>query len=270
MALCAACPIERQKRPPISCSRPVSIATATNIPDCLSFVWWENGDYLLIDPGRYGYQPGTWRDCLSSTRSHNAVEIDGQDYERNRGHAYGSAITAMDAGGGNSWRLAARRAHEGLDVDHERQLTYVPGRGLVVVDRLTNLGHLMRNYTLWWHPNAAHRLAGAVRENGFTLDIGGDRHVVATCAVDTPDVACAPLTVCGAMEPQRHGWWSPGYLRVEPATVVGFPFQADGNIVVVTVFEILTGNQAAQATLNRHDQGFVVDGLGEAPLIIRV
>lgn len=238
--------------------------------DCLSFIWWENGEYLLIDPGRYGYQTGAWRDCLMSTRSHNAVEIDGQDYERSLGQAYGSALQAVEPVGGDAWSLVARRAHGELQVDHERRLTYWPGRGLIVVDLLKNLDQGLRNFTPWWHPNAGHRLDGAVRRDGFTVDIGQGRRLVATCAVDTPDVACAPLTFHGALEPRRHGWWSPGYLRVEPATAIGFPFHSDEDITVVTLFEIVAADDIPALAIVRDGKGFKVSGWDETPLIIRL
>lgn len=235
--------------------------------DCLSFVWWEAGEYLLIDSGRYGYQAGAWRDYFLSTRAHNAVEIDGRDYARTQKAVYGSALETMTTRGA-VWQLTARRAHDGLEVDHQRELYYLPGRGLAVVDRLKNLGDKSRDYTIWWHLNAAYQVTDELRDNGFDVALAKGRRLAITRAVSSPEAARLPVAVRGEMEPRRQGWWSPSYLEAEPATALGFPLHTAGDITVVTLFEIIPAGGTANMAVEYRDDGFQITGLGRKAILI--
>ncbi len=46
--------------------------------DCLSLIWQDRGETLLIDSGKYGYQRDRMRRYFRSTRAHNTVEVDGR------------------------------------------------------------------------------------------------------------------------------------------------------------------------------------------------
>ena len=235
--------------------------------DCLSFVWWEAGEYVLIDSGRYGYQAGPWRDYFLSTRAHNAVEIDGKDYVRAPRAAYGSALSDLSARGA-VWSLSAQRLHEGMHVDHQRDLHYLPGRGLVVIDRLKNLNGKVHDYSLWWHLNADYQVAGQMRGDGCEVTLTKGRRLAVTCTATVSDAARAPVAVRGETEPQRQGWWSPAYLQVEPATALAFPFQTVDDMTVVTLFEIVADGAMPQMTIIRRDDGFDITGLGRKPIRI--
>jgi Heparinase II/III N-terminus/Heparinase II/III-like protein len=61
--------------------------------DLLNFCWFANGQQVVVDPGRYTYDPEPdesgvdWRGVFKSTASHNTVEIDGKDQTRYRSKA---------------------------------------------------------------------------------------------------------------------------------------------------------------------------------------
>ncbi len=58
--------------------------------DLLSLCWFANGHPILVDPGRFTYDPEPdsagidWRGAFKSTAFHNTVEIDGKDQTRYR------------------------------------------------------------------------------------------------------------------------------------------------------------------------------------------
>ncbi len=120
--------------------------------DDLSFVWYERGRRLLIDPGRYGYigrvdpdsglgRQGFWysdpkRIYLESTRAHNALEIDGRSYARKGVRPYGSALKR--AGEQNGIAFAEGHVRHRKSLLHSRLLLHVPGRWLVVLDSIAD------------------------------------------------------------------------------------------------------------------------------------
>src|SRR5690606_34838719 len=120
-----------------------------------SFIWYERGRMVLIDPGRFGYLDPTdpssdlgmrgyyyahaSRVYVEESRAHNAIEIDGGSYQRRGVTPYGSGI--VGAGEFNGIHHAAGRV-EHLTIDrsarilHTRLLLLRPGEWLVVLDRM--------------------------------------------------------------------------------------------------------------------------------------
>lgn len=118
--------------------------------DDLSFVWYDRGQELLIDPGRYGYlgrtevgsplwQDGFWysdpnRVYVESTRAHNTIEVDGRNFVRHRAKPYGSALRRWGERAG-VWYIEAEVRHW-TSIRHVRMLLFRPAEWLVVFDWL--------------------------------------------------------------------------------------------------------------------------------------
>ena len=110
--------------------------------DALSFLLWADGRPVVTDPGSASYDPAD-RAWARATRSHSTVEVDGEDQ-----CVFWGAFRASELP--NVWRgpLEERRGatllrawHDGYrrlgdPVVHERTFCWLPGDGLVVVDRL--------------------------------------------------------------------------------------------------------------------------------------
>ena len=119
--------------------------------DDLSFVWYDRGEELLVDAGRYGYLGHTetgselWKDghwysdpnriFVESTRAHNTVEVDGRNHPRVGVEPYGSALESWGEWGELQFSVAACSYRS---IHHRRVLVLSPSRWLLVLDRLVD------------------------------------------------------------------------------------------------------------------------------------
>jgi hypothetical protein len=120
--------------------------------DDLSFIWFDRGQEILVDAGRYGYRgrtlPGSdaWKDGfwyadpnrihVEGTSAHNTVEIDGRNLPRRGADPYGSALMRWGESAGVFYSEAAVR-HWG-SICHRRVLLLRPGEWLLVFDWLAD------------------------------------------------------------------------------------------------------------------------------------
>jgi uncharacterized heparinase superfamily protein len=110
--------------------------------DVLSFVLWGDHHPLLVDPGAFAYA-GPWRDRLRGTAAHNTVVVDERDQCLLWGDfrlAFPPAVRVHPPRRVADATVMAA-AHDGYrrladPVEHQRVLVWLPGDGLVVVDRL--------------------------------------------------------------------------------------------------------------------------------------
>lgn len=108
----------------------------------LSFVLWLDGEPVVIDPGSGGYHPVD-REWARATRSHSTVEVGGQDQCVFWGPFRASLLpnvrrVELDS---TSDRTILAATHDGYrrlsnPVVHKRIFCWLPGDGLVVLDRL--------------------------------------------------------------------------------------------------------------------------------------
>ena len=158
--------------------------------DCLSFVWQEGGQNILIDSGKYGYEKDAMRAYFQSTRAHNTVEIGHEEFDRDASHAYGSGMRQVTPLG-DAWLLEAEADRRHLGAVHRRCVLFQPGRFALVIDHLkfrrpaARLRRFQaalrrgRRITNWWHFNpdltVSRRDAGSYRVSGLAQ--GREIHV---------------------------------------------------------------------------------------------
>ncbi|MFC1442684.1 alginate lyase family protein [Streptacidiphilus sp. N1-10] len=190
--------------------------------DALSVEVRHDGVDVLADPGTYCYhgQP-EWRQYFRSTLGHNTLQLDGADQSGSGGpflwtrHARSRVLTAGAADGTADAGVTRWSAeHDGYrgSVHRRRVELTAADRQLLIVDEVQGP---RRAAKLAFHlgPAVAAELVGSQAVLSWTVD-GEDRSAV----LDLP----------GQLDWQAHrgetdpplGWYSPGFGRRQPATVL--------------------------------------------------
>ncbi len=110
--------------------------------DVLAFVLWVDGEPVIVDPGAYAYT-GPERAWFRATAAHNTVELDGQDQCVFWGDFRAGLLPRVKG----PWLRTAdgvvvvEGSHDGYrrlpdPTIHHRAFVWVPGAGIVLVDRL--------------------------------------------------------------------------------------------------------------------------------------
>ena len=140
--------------------------------DVLSFVFWADGRPLVVDPGSYAYT-GPWRNEFRGTAAHNTVEVDGSDQCELWTDFRVAFPPRVRIGPLRTDRgvAAATACHDGYrrlpdPLEHHRAFVWLPGSGVVVVDRLrAKRAHAVRTRL---------HLAPGVRVEGTSSVVGFD------------------------------------------------------------------------------------------------
>jgi hypothetical protein len=239
--------------------------------DCLSLIWQDRGEWLLVDSGKYGYQRDRMRRYFRSTRAHNTVEADGRDWSRATADAYGSGMRRVEPLGGG-WIIEAEAPHRREGLTHRRVALFRPHRFLLVLDRLAPgegpaagwrawpaaLGS--RRYTAWWHFAPGHEVeAGGTRVTGLA---GGRSlavsHVASHAAGGAGRAAVLQARGRGGLRPQ--GWISRSYGSFEPAPALGFVSRAHGGWRGATLFELVEPGALPALSLRREGERVALRG----------
>lgn len=237
--------------------------------DCLSLLWQEGGEWLLVDSGKYGYQRDRMRRYFLSTRAHNTVEADGRDWSRATADAYGSGMRRVEPLGAG-WLLEAEADHRREGLRHRRVALFRPHRFLLVLDRLEprpatgwrgrpfpfGMAPGGRRYTAWWH-FAPHLAIEAGRVTG----LAAGRSLAVSHAASGRALAPVAARGRGGLRPQ--GWVSPSYGGFEPAPALGFPSRARDGWQAATLFELVEPGREPRLALRREAERVELGGEGD-------
>lgn len=206
--------------------------------DDLSFVWFDRGHEILIDPGRFGYLDPSPKDpelrkqgfyyghpkrvYVESTRAHNTVEIDNRSYQRRGVEPYGSALRRC--GSVNNVYYAESNAMQLSTVSHNRLLVFSPGKWLIIYDRLCDEAEKSHEFNQRFH--FAPELEAISRDNTAIISLPGKQEKLYM----VPLLAAEPLPLIkGQEEPDLLGWiarkdnefepcWTGGYFASEQSS----------------------------------------------------
>lgn len=219
--------------------------------DDLSFVWYDRGQLLLTDSGKYEYESSPWREYVTSTRAHNTVEIDEESHGVGGRHAYGSAIESVDRIPGDSGciRMVGRVRHLRFAAEHKRTLLLSPRKWLVVIDELNSSRE--HTYTQWFHFDAACELRQDGDTFGTTLREGATLRLHTTA----PAADVESMLIRGAEEPRIQGWVSTRYREVKPSSAVGFTTKGAHAVLVAAM--IISDDGASRCDSFRTPGGHV-------------
>jgi hypothetical protein len=102
------------------------------------------GSRLLVDPGKYTYTAGRWRDYFRHRRAHNVVTVDGLGWRN------ASATTLVGRATTSALVDVRLRTSGYAGVTHNRRITWSRGLDyLIVEDRLSSTTR--RTYRQLWH-----------------------------------------------------------------------------------------------------------------------
>jgi hypothetical protein len=247
--------------------------------DDLSFIWYDRGEQLLVDPGLYGYLGGRTavaseafelgfayadprRIYVESTRAHNTVEIDGRSDRRKDPDIYGSALRQWGDADGVLW------THARLDrggVLHDRVLALRPSHWLLVFDALLDPGggahELVQRFHFAPGLTGCHELGA-----GFALTVPGQPQPLYV----HPLLPAKRLeAVRGQEEPALLGWISRQHRTLTPVWTAAFALAGLGPHTFATLLAFadappLTRQGTAATTEVGRDATLSWD-LGEGP-----
>lgn len=209
--------------------------------DDMTFTWFDRGRELLVDSGRFGYvnllpadspdrlkgfyYSAPQRQYVESTMAHNTVAVDGRDIERRTREPYGSSLGDC-TNDGNEFVLRGRVDHVGYV--HERELKFVPGEKLTVIDRLISTGKV-EEAVAWFNMDG--ELALSVDNGRVRVSLpGSDEKLWVASSGELVE------PVLGQQSPMR-GWRSKMDRQVEPVWNFGFRVAVGADTQIVTVFE---------------------------------
>jgi hypothetical protein len=215
--------------------------------DDLSFVWFDRGEEVLVDAGRYGYigkttvgsdlwQDGHWysdpqRVYCESTRAHNCLEFDSRNYLRKGIKPYGVALgRSLMVPPGLVVLETECRHFRGLR--HARLLVLMPGQWLIVFDWFhDNLGasHEARQ---WFHLAESWQLSAS--EIGYRAVSAKTGSILSIVPLLPGSMASRPLT--GGVDPLLQGWWSPSERQLLPNFAFSFDQRGAATGAFATLF----------------------------------
>jgi hypothetical protein len=194
--------------------------------DNFTFEWFDRGNVVLTDSGKYSYDSSQWREYFSSTRAHNTVEIDGKDFRNFTPDGVDPGIVAADGVVPMPFIHAFVR-HKRLDIDHRRVLVLKPGEWLVVADLLK--GAETHKYTQWFHLHENWR----VQDQNTFFAAQNEMETLLVQSLSPAGISTA--AVKGAEYPRIQGWMSPAYMILVENVALGFT-TTDDESNLVTLF----------------------------------
>lgn len=209
--------------------------------DDLTLVWYDRGQQILTDSGRFGYgkllpmdsplrgegfyYAAPERQYVEGTMAHNTLMMDGHNQDRRTRKPYGSGMGRCIESEG-IFDLTGRVQH--IDYVHRRRVVYTPGAELRLLDSVYSQSPEQREAIVWLNIAGHFELESVTDAVIFVSDISGER----TClTVEGPGHLIEPVK--GQKEPLR-GWRSRQDRAMEPTWSLGFAFPIETRAAVET------------------------------------
>jgi hypothetical protein len=187
--------------------------------DDLSFVWYDRGQNLLVDAGRYGYIGKTeknsdlwldgywytdpWRMYCESTRAHNTLEFDGRNSPRKGVKPYGSALSRWGTTDSGITFVEAECKHFS-SIRHMRMLIFMPGKWLIVLDWFHDNNEATHKVRQWFH--IGHELQLLAEQDQYWVPIQASGECLRVGAL-LSEMQPSRIYI-GEEKPVIQGWWS--------------------------------------------------------------
>lgn len=214
--------------------------------DDLSFVWYDRGHSILIDAGRYGYigkaemgtelwKQGYWythpnRLYCESTRAHNTLEFDGEDYPRKGVKPYGSAI-GRHRQYDNGLTILETECRHFKSIRRTRVLIYMPHQWLIVYDWFKDNLEKTHDVKQWFNfcPDVKLTKIG----NLFQSKLDTDTEINIISLLDGMQES---NVINGKEEPRLQGWFSPAEREFIEVDCINYQLQSINTGSMATLF----------------------------------
>lgn len=223
--------------------------------DDLSFIWYELGQNILIDAGRYGYvgktvagsdlwKQGYWyshpsRIYCESTRAHNTLEFDGLDYPRVGLNPYGSAIQRSRQYPNGLTMLETESKHFD-SIRRVRVLIYMPQQWLIVYDWFKDNADELHDVRQWF--NFAPKLKLLKLNESYSVKLKNDKQLhISSLLIETK----SSEVIKGQKEPRLQGWHSPKDGAFEPVSSINYQLTQVDTGSIATLFNFNGETQVA-------------------------
>lgn len=203
--------------------------------DCLSVIWSEGGQDILVDSGKYAYRQDDYRRYVKSGHAHNTVEVNERTVPLSRRAPYGDGITRFIVNDDNSWVIEAEVPAGEQQYRHRRKVTFRPGHSLIVDDIVDPvIARRINSFTTWWHFATDLKIEA---ERGVVFSASGDEVLGVNFKCNFP----SPRSHIhmGEKEPRLQGWLSPTYGEIVPAPVLGYTAEGKGSFRATTSFTLV-------------------------------
>jgi hypothetical protein len=177
--------------------------------DCLSFEWFDQGEKIICDGGKYGYKTNKYRRYALSNKSHNTVEIEGFDILRMR--PYGSALNSTKQLDDTTIHLNASLEYKAICFD--RSLYLNAGKWLIIRDKLSHKRD--RISTQWFHLKIGYKLRNS-KDNRLVFT-KNQKEIIINCTNKNLD-----LSIYDGDEEIMQGFISEKDYVMVPAPAIGF------------------------------------------------
>lgn len=216
--------------------------------DTMGFIWSDKGTRILVDSGRYGYlgktKPGSdlhnqgfwyenpYRRYCESTRAHNCLEFDGEDYPRRGVKPFGSAIGRMARDKQNRLVAFESEARHFHGIRHVRMLVLDPGKWLLCLDWYKDNLDRAHDVTQWFHLLPTIEVADHAA--GFDAELPEDRGSMEVRSLLPVDDLVHER---GQTKPRFQGWFSPANRKIEASSAIGFSVTGRETATMATLFQ---------------------------------
>lgn len=223
--------------------------------DDLSFIWYEYGQNILIDAGRYGYvgktvagselwKQGYWyshpyRMYCESTSAHNTLEFDGTDYPRIGVNPYGSAIQRSRQYP-NGLTILETECRHFNSIRRVRVLIYMPQQWLIVYDWFKDNADELHDVRQWFNFDPKIKLNKT--NEGYSTKFKNGKELYVINLLE--GVLCSEV-INGQKKPKLQGWHSPKDGAFEPANSINYQMTQVDTGSIATLFNLNGETQVA-------------------------
>tara|TARA_B110000285_G_C15139715_1_gene629888 strand:- start:2002 stop:3840 length:1839 start_codon:yes stop_codon:yes gene_type:complete len=190
---------------------------------------------ILVDNGRYTYQPGPWRDYFKSADSHNILLVDGRSSDRQPNTATGTlpgcgyhSSDSIDA----AWGSTRFSEMSGSTIAQWQRYTLtLPGRSLLVLDQLTTFeprkieGFWHGSPSSDWHISGPHDIQIDQKWNAMQLDHRSNASKQTEMTL-----------IKGQIEPSVQGWHSPRFNQKQASPCLKYNTTIDRPTLLAWLF----------------------------------